>query len=123
MLRSKLLGLAASLAWGLCLVAAANAQSTQSMKEEKPGLLAQAKITPEAARATALARVKGGVIKEEEIEEEDGRLVFSFDVKIAGRSGIEEVLVDAKSGKVVAVEHETPKSEAKEAAKDAKKKP
>lgn len=102
------------------LATVAGAQATSTMKEETPGLLAQAKISPEAARTTALARVKGGTIKEEEIEKEDGKLVYAFDLKVAGKSGIEEVLIDAVTGKIVSVDHESVKEEAAEAAKDAK---
>jgi uncharacterized membrane protein YkoI len=97
-----------------------SAQSAKPMREAKPGLLAKSKITPEAARSSALARVKGGAIKEEEIEEEDGKLVFSFDIAVAGKSGIEEVQVNALSGKLVSVEHESPAQQAAEAAKSAK---
>ena len=53
-------------------------------------------------------------------------MVWSFDIKVAGKSGIEEVQVDALTGDVVNVEHESPKDEAREAAADkakAKKKP
>ena len=39
------------------------------LKEETPGLAAQAKITPDAARKTALARVPDGVIASEEIDQ------------------------------------------------------
>ncbi len=102
----------------LSLGSAASAQGT--MKEEKPGLLAKAKITPEAARASALARVRGSTIQDQEIEYEDGKLVYSFDLKVAGKTGIEEVLVDALTGAIVSVEHESPKDESAEAAKDAK---
>ena len=102
------------------LTTVAGAQATTTMKEETPGLLAQAKISPEAARTTALARVKGGTIKEEEIEKEDGKLVYAFDLKVAGKSGIEEVLIDAVTGMIVSVHHESVKEEAAEAAKDAK---
>lgn len=107
----------------LLAAAPAHAQDPKPIKEEKPGLLAKASITGEQARKTALDRVKGGVIQSGEIEEEDGKLVFSFDIKVPGKSGIDEVLVDAKTGAVVSVEHESPAAEAREAAKDAKKKP
>jgi len=89
-----------------------------TMKEEKPGQLKLAKITPAAATATALAKVPNGKIETAEIEEEDGKLIYSFAIKIAGKSGIEEVAVDAKTGKVLTVEHETPEDEAKEAKAD-----
>lgn len=95
----------------------AAAQSSKPMKEERPGLLAQASITAAAARKTALGRVQGGTIKSEELEREDGKLVYSFDIQVAGKSGIEEVLVDANTGAIVSVAHETPAQEAAEAAK------
>ena len=91
------------------------------MREEKAGMLAQAKVTPLAARATARARVNGD-ITDEEIEREHGKLVYSFDIKVAGKAGIEEVLVDAVAGTVIAVEHESAKDEAAEAAREAKAK-
>ncbi len=89
-----------------------------TVKEDKPGLLKLAKITPEAATASALAKVPGGKIAEAGIEKEKGKLIYSFDIKVDGKSGIEEVAVDALTGKVLSVEHETPKAEAKEAAAD-----
>ncbi len=104
---------------GLTLLAAVPvfAQSV-TMKEEKPGQLKLAKITPEAATATAQAKVPTGKIETAEIEKEDGKLIYSFALKIAGKTGIEEVAVDAMTGKVLAVEHETPADEAKEAKAD-----
>ncbi|MEO7997577.1 MAG: PepSY domain-containing protein [Gemmatimonadaceae bacterium] len=90
------------------------------IKEEKPGLLKKAVIKSEVATASALAKVPGGKIQSAEIEEEDGKLIYSFDIKVTGKSGIEEVAVDAKTG-AVTVEHETPANEAKEAKEDAAK--
>lgn len=89
-----------------------------TMKEEKPGQLKLAKITPAAATATAQAKVPNGKIETAEIEQEHGKLIYSFAIKIAGKSGIEEVAVDAKTGKVLSLEHETPADEAKEAKAD-----
>ena len=111
-----------SLAIALVLAAAtsAAAQGT-TVTEEKPGLLKLAKITAEAATTAALARVPNGKVEKAEIEEEKGKLIYSFDIKVAGKSGIEEVAVDAMTGKVLAVEHESPKQEAKEKAADAAK--
>jgi uncharacterized membrane protein YkoI len=91
------------------------------MKEEKPGLLAQAKIKPEAARQTALKAVPGATIKEAEIEREHRKLVYSFDLTVPGQTGIQEVLVDANTGKIVSSKHESPADEAREAAQDKKK--
>ena len=97
---------------------AVSAQAT--MKEEKPGLLAKAKITPDSARKSALARVKNGTIAEEEIEEENGKLVFSFDISVAGKTGIDEVLIDARTGALVSKSHESPRAQAREKAADVK---
>ncbi len=92
-----------------------------TVKEDKPGLLKKAKVTPEAATATALALFPKATVSSAELEEEDGKLVYSFDLKTAGKKGIDEVLVDAMSGKVIKSEHESPADEAKEA-KDEKAK-
>ena len=92
-----------------------------TMKEDKPGLKAKAKVTADAATATAQAKVPKGKIVAAEIEEEKGKLIYSFDLKTDGKSGIDEVNVDAITGTVIAVTHESPAAEKKEA--DADKKP
>jgi uncharacterized membrane protein YkoI len=89
--------------------------------EDKPGLFKKAKITPEAATATALAKVPGGSVKKGELEEEDGALIYSFDVSSPGKKGIDEVHVDAMTGAVVKTEHESAKAEKAEAKAEAKK--
>jgi uncharacterized membrane protein YkoI len=91
------------------------AQSEVKVKEESPGLLKQAKVTADSALKVALARVPNGKMKSGEIEREDGRLVYSFDLVVTGKKGIEEVQVDALTGRVVSVELETPEQEAEEA--------
>jgi uncharacterized membrane protein YkoI len=86
----------------------------------------QAKVDDKAARAAAIAEVKaaGARIASGGLEVEDGCLVYSFDVKIPNRSGVQEILIDAGSGKVLSVEHESPAKEAAEKALDkVKKKP
>ena len=112
--------LAMAIALSFVAVASVAAQGT-TVTEEKPGLLKRAKVPAEAATASALAKVPNGKVEKAEIEEEKGKLIYSFDIKVAGKSGIEEVAVDAITGKVLAVEHESPKDEAKEKAKDAGK--
>ena len=96
-------------------------QPVVKVKEEKPGLLAQAKITPDSATKVAQARLPNGKIKSAEIEMEEGHLLYSFDMVVAGQPGIEEVQVDAKTGKVLGVEHEDAEAEAKEKAKEKEK--
>ena len=91
------------------------------MKEERPGLLKKATITADAATVTAQAKVPSGKIVSAEIEEENGKLLFSFDLRTEGKTGIDEVNVDAIDGAVLSVQHETPKDEARERATDRKK--
>ena len=45
-------------------------------------------------------------------------MVYSYDIAVAGKSGIQEVQVDAGNAKVLSSEHESPKAEAAEKAKD-----
>ncbi|MDP2957360.1 MAG: PepSY domain-containing protein [Longimicrobiales bacterium] len=74
--------------------------------EEAPGLLARAQVSDSVARATAVAAVPGGRIVKAVIEEEDGKVVFSYDLVVEGQEGITEVLVDAATGEVVEVARE-----------------
>jgi uncharacterized membrane protein YkoI len=84
------------------------------MIELPADLMARAAVTVEAARASALARVPGGQLVAGELEEEDGKLIYSFDIRVAGQEGIEEVHVDALTGEVIAQEHEGEAEEAGE---------
>ena len=113
----------------LCLLAAAGiagaspSPCTIHPKEgaSKADLASLAKVTEVDARKAALASLKDpakGTVKESELESENGCLVYSFDIAIAGESGIQEVQVDAGDGKVLSSEHEGPKAEAAEKAKD-----
>jgi hypothetical protein len=93
-------------------------------KSDVPAKLAkQAKITLDAARATALAKVPNGTVKSEELEREHGKLIYSFDIEVPGKSGIEEVNVSAVTGKVLVKKHESPLAEKNEKMDDAKKPP
>ena len=82
-----------------------------------PGL---AKISKAEAEKKALARIKARStqILSAELEIEQGCLVYSFDIRISGKSGVEEIMIDAGTGKIVSHKHETAKQEAAEQAKD-----
>jgi hypothetical protein len=97
----------------------AGSTTTGAIKEETPGLAADAKVDPAKAREAALAKVPNGKIVKEELEKENGKLVYSFDIKDGTHPGIEEVMVDAVDGSVVSVEHEDAAKEADEARKEA----
>src|SRR5690348_286853 len=101
-----------------CVEGRASAQATRP-RENVPGtsqaaLRKEAKIAERDARKTALAAVPGGKVQSHELERENGKLIYSYDIKVAGKAGVEEVNVDAMTGQVVAHEHEGAKAEAKE---------
>ena len=101
-------------------VATAGHAQASYKKEIPDSLVRQAKITEAAAAAAAQARVPKGTIQSVELEKEKGRLIYSYDIKTTGKRGIDEVNIDATTGKIVAFAHETPADEKKEAADDAK---
>lgn len=72
-------------------------------------------LPEEQARAAALAGLTGARVMSEELEREGGRWIYSYDLEVAGREGVEEVHVDALTGEVVAREHESAEDEAGEA--------
>jgi uncharacterized membrane protein YkoI len=79
-----------------------------------------ARITMAAAKAKALTAVPHGRIKSAELEREHGRLIYSFDIAVPGRTGIEEVQINALDGSLVSVQHETPAKERREARDEAR---
>jgi uncharacterized membrane protein YkoI len=114
----KWISLGASLAAVVAAAPFANAQA--AYKRDVPdSLAAKTKIAESAAAATALKRFPKGAIQSVELERENGHLQYSYDIATPGKSGIDEVNVDALTGKVVAVEHETPAQVKKEAAEEA----
>ena len=100
----------------------AKRHSTMKKVESQSALQQEAKISEQAARSTALKEVPNGTIKSSELERENGKLIYSYDVTVPGKTGIEEVNVNAMTGAVVSKAHESPKTEKKEAAKEAKEK-
>ena len=96
--------------------AAHTQQGTVKVKEASSGLAAQATLSADSAQKIALAQVPHGWVREAELEQDSGTLVYSYDIKARGKSGVEEVLVDAKTGAVVS----TKKAEARDPAADAK---
>ncbi|HKW49963.1 MAG TPA: PepSY domain-containing protein [Gemmatimonadaceae bacterium] len=114
---------AAMLTLGTAASAPAQEAKAPAKKEatSQAALRKEATVAEAAARKTALAAVPGGKVQSHELERENGRLIYSYDIKVAGKSGVEEVNVDAKTGEIVAHEHEDAKAEAKEKKAEAKK--
>jgi uncharacterized membrane protein YkoI len=104
------------------LVSGSTTSILATSQETQNQLQAEAKVTQAAAEKTALAKVPNGKIKSGELEREHGKLVWSFDISMPRSRNITEVQVDAKTGKIVVVEIETPKDQAKEKAADKEKK-
>jgi uncharacterized membrane protein YkoI len=100
------------------------AKAAKTETEESPAALQkEAKISEATARATALKAVPAGSsVKKFELEREGGKLIYSYDISVPGKTGIDEVAVNAIDGTIAAHEHETPKAERAEAAKEAKEK-
>ena len=78
---------------------------------KQAALRKDAKISMEQAKKTALAK-EPGKIQSKELEQENGKLIYSFDIRT--KQGIREVNVDAKNGNIVEDSSESPAAEAQE---------
>jgi uncharacterized membrane protein YkoI len=95
------------LAGAVVLAVALGANTASAQQPQRPpyerdipaALLAQAKISEDSARALALAKLPGS-IEAVELLREHGKLVWVWDVKVAGKRGITEVSVNAMDGTV-----------------------
>jgi len=119
MTQNHLTTIALSLALGLLPLAA---HASGSAAAEQAKLQKEAKISHEQAEKIALAHVKHGKIESSELEREKGKLIYSFDIREAGRKDVTEVNVDAMNGKIVAIGHENAQKEAAEKKQEAKEK-
>ena len=82
-----------------------------------------AKLTKDDAAKIALATIKAPAktsVSSSELEAEHGCLIWSFDIRIDGKSGLREVNVDAGDGHIISSSHEGPLKEAVEKAAEAK---
>jgi len=90
---------------------------------EVPGLAKVTRAQAEHAALSSIGAPAGAVVREGGLEVERGCLVYSFDIGLPGKSGIEEVMVDAGTGTTLSHTHETPRQEASERAHDATRSP
>jgi hypothetical protein len=104
------------------LVAALASPIIVTAAETQAQLKKEAKISMKKARGIALKKAPGK-ISSAELERENGKLIYSFDIKQGGKTGITEVAVDAITGDIVDTHHETPAKEAAEKAQEKKEKP
>ena len=133
MIRSKanihnvLLATAATLLLGSASISAiaASAASLPCSIHPKAGmadaeLSALAKVTKAAAETTALKAVNVAVatVESSELESEGGCLIYTFDIKVPGKTSVVEIAIDAGTGKLLSKKSEGPKAQAAEAAAD-----
>jgi uncharacterized membrane protein YkoI len=112
-------GMASFIGAALAIVAASSVGAQERYKKDIPdSLMKRATITEAAAAATAQSRVPTGKIVGVELEIEKGKLMYSYDMKTVGKRGIDEVNVDALTGKILGVAHESPATEKQEAAEE-----
>ena len=112
-IKGSIIALALSVSW-----TPFNSWAQQSETE----LLKQARVTKQQAKKIALARVKRGAIKRVELEKENGLLIWSVDIAQPLKKDLTDVWVDATTGKITAIEIETPITEKKEVAEQKVKK-
>jgi uncharacterized membrane protein YkoI len=74
------------------------------------------KVTKDQAVRIVRKQVKGAVIQTSELEKEEGKLIWSFDLRVAGAT--REVWVDANSGKIIKDEKESAAAENAERTSD-----
>ena len=96
--------------------------SNSCAQQSETELLKQARVTKHEAKKIALTRVKRGAIKCVELEKENGLLIWSVDIAQPPKKDLTDVWVDATTGKITAVEVETPITEKKEVAEQKAKK-
>ena len=89
----------------------------------KGKLIKEASVTRSEAEHIALSQIRHGKINSAELEKEHGKLIWSFDISRPGTKNITELQVDAKTGKIVSTQTETPQDQATEAAADKSKTP
>ena len=94
--------------------------NTFAAESSQATLMSHAKVSEVQATAIALAKVPNGVVKSSELENEKGKLVWSFDISQSSAKGVIEIQVDALTGKIVSLKTETPAQERKEIEAEAK---
>lgn len=78
----------------------------------KADLPAKAKVSQSDAQKAAMGAKGvpvGASVAEAELEVEHGCLVWSFDLKVPDKPGVQEVMIDAGNGKVLSSAYESPK--------------
>ena len=88
--------------------------ATPAVAKQKETPKTKARITLAQAEKTIHQLWQQGKIKSSDLEEENGKLIYSFDIATPGTKNLIEAQIDAMTGKVISVEMETPADEQKE---------
>jgi Peptidase propeptide and YPEB domain len=78
---------------------AAMGAGTVTLDLDRPGLVERVRVADANARVIALQRMPGGTIVEAELEQDDGRLVYSYKIRLADGRG--KVEIDATTAAVL----------------------
>ncbi len=97
----------------------AGAQKPTYKRDMPARLVKEAKVKEADAVAMTRRILPKADIASAELEREGGKLIYSFDMKTAGKDGIDEININAITGKQVGkVQHESGADERKEAAEE-----
>ncbi|HEY7216262.1 MAG TPA: hypothetical protein VIC28_16690 [Thermoanaerobaculia bacterium] len=72
-----------------------------------PAAEAQASVSMDEAGIIALAKVPGGELTSKELGRLSGKLTYFFDIRTAGKKGVDVVSINASDGTVVSVKHKS----------------
>jgi len=102
-------------------VVCTNKTSASSTMVEMQALTKLSMADAQKTALDAIGAKKVKKIESSELEVEDSCLVYSFDIKLTGSTGVTEVMVDALTGKVISQKKESALQEAAESAADKNK--
>lgn len=86
---------------------AAGGQVETGEQAESAALASQAKVSADQANAAALAKFPGATIKKTELDNENGKVIYSVQLTDSAGTG-QDVKVDATTGTVVSTEADGP---------------
>jgi uncharacterized membrane protein YkoI len=118
---SLLLGALIAVSLTACETEKENEHEGHEAKMTDAQVKAAAKLSEADARVIVMNKLPNAIIKEAELEQEHGKIIWSFDITVPDKS-VTEINVDAITGKLVGMEKEDAKAEAKEKDDDEKEK-
>ncbi|HEY9422150.1 MAG TPA: PepSY domain-containing protein [Thermoanaerobaculia bacterium] len=100
--------LTGSLATAGSLFAAEPQDKAPSQDTAAPAATAKkARISIEEARVIALAKVPTGTVRSEELNRENDKVAYSFEILVPGKKGIQVVRVNPADGEIVSIKEKS----------------